>query len=118
MCTLIELAPTLAVFLVAAGVIMYMVAILVAAFGPTLSGSISERLRAWFISAPAQNIGLPCAALASFSIVALSLRAFPPADDGSGLLTLKAFGLEFSGLSGPITLWLMCFLAFVIALRS
>jgi hypothetical protein len=55
--------------------------------------------------------------MSAFAIVAVLLKAFPPATNAAGQLSLKAFGLEFSGPSGPITLWLLCFLGFVIALR-
>jgi hypothetical protein len=79
--------------------------------------TLGARLRAWFEAAPAQNLGLPCAAMASFAIVTILLRAFPSSQTANGSLAFKAFGLEFSGPSGPITLWLMCFLGFVIALK-
>ena len=52
---LIELAPTIAVFVVAMGVLLYIAAILMAAFGPALPGSVSERLRAWFVSGPSSE---------------------------------------------------------------
>ena len=54
--------------------------------------------------------------MAAFAIVAVLLQAFPAAN-AEGQLTFKAFGLEFTGPSGPITLWLLCFLTFVFALR-
>ena len=114
---LIDIAPALAVFVVVVGVIGYLAALALAAFGSGDQRSISGRLRTWFVSAPAQNIGAPSAAMVAFSVVAILLRAFPPSSNAEGLLSLKAFGLEFSGPSGPITLWLMCFLGFVIALR-
>jgi hypothetical protein len=57
MSNLIELAPTLAVSVVAMGVLMYIVAIFIAALGPALPGSVSERLRAWFISARLRILG-------------------------------------------------------------
>ncbi|MBV9286801.1 MAG: hypothetical protein JO288_03095 [Hyphomicrobiales bacterium] len=55
--------------------------------------------------------------MAAFAIVTILLRAFPSSQAGNDSLSFKAFGLEFSGPSGPITLWLMCFLGFVIALK-
>ena len=117
MISLIQVAPDLAVLTVVVGVIGYLAALALAAFGSGGEGALSGRLRTWFVSAPAQNIGAPCAAMAAFSIVAILLRAFPPASNAEGLLAFKAFGLEFSGPSGPITLWLMCFLGFVFALK-
>jgi hypothetical protein len=75
------------------------------------------RLAYWLTSAPAQNLGIPCAAIAAYAIVAGLLSAFPPASNATGQLEFKVFGLEFSGPSGPITLWLMCFLGFILALK-
>ena len=110
-------APALAIVLVAIGLVGYAVALILAAFFPgTLSGR-GAQLAAWFTGSPAQNLGLPCAAISAFAIVAALLRAFPSSTDATGQLELKAFGLEFSGPSGPITLWLMCFLGFVLALK-
>jgi hypothetical protein len=114
---LIEIAPALAIAAVGVGLIVYALAMALAAFGPGRQDSLAARLRAWLLSAPAQNIGLPCAAISAFAIVAILLRAFPPSATGSGDFSFKAFGLEFNGPSGPITLWLICFLAFVVALR-
>lgn len=114
---MIEIAPALAIAAVGVGLIVYALAIGLAAFYPGGQDSLGGRLRAWFLSAPAQNIGLPCAAISAFAIVAILLKAFPPTATGGGDFSCKAFGLEFNGPSGPITLWLICFLAFVVALR-
>ena len=114
---LIEIAPALAIAAVGVGLIVYALAIGLATFYPGGQDSLGGRLRAWFLSAPAQNIGLPCAAISAFAIVAILLKAFPPTATGGGDFSCKAFGLEFNGPSGPITLWLICFLAFVVALR-
>jgi hypothetical protein len=114
--TLIETAPALAVAVVTIGIAAYLVMLGLAAFGSHGADSTASRLRTWIVSAPAQNLGLPVAAISAFALVAILLRAFPPADT-NGQLSLKAFGLEFTGPSGPITLWLICFLGFVFALR-
>jgi hypothetical protein len=114
---LIRAAPALAVLAVGVGLVGYALALAMAAFGQADQGSLSGRLRAWFRSAPAQNLGLPCAAISAFAIVAILLRAFPPLPNDNGALSFKAFGLEFSGPSGPITLWVICFLAFAVALK-
>lgn len=114
---LTEYAPALAIGTVAIGLFGYGVALALAAFFSGTPGSLGARLSAWFMGAPAQNMGIPCAAIAAFAIVAALLHAFPPASNASGQLEFKAFGLEFSGPSGPITLWLMCFLGFVAALK-
>jgi hypothetical protein len=113
---LIQIAPALAVAVVILGVAAYLIVLGLAAFGSHRAHSTASRLRAWVASAPAQNIGLPAAAMSAFAVVAILLRAFPPAD-ANGPLSLKAFGLEFTGPSGPITLWLLCFLGFAVALR-
>jgi len=112
--TAVECAPGIAIGMVALGLLGYGIALALATFG---SGKLSTRLHAWFTLAPAQNIGIPCAAISAFAVVAVLLRAFPVARDADNALALNAFGLEFSGPSGPITLWLMCFLGFVVALK-
>jgi hypothetical protein len=75
------------------------------------------RLRSAIAGTESFSVGLPCAAAAGYGVVALLLYAFPPKPDSQGTITLKFFGLEFSGPSGPITLWLCCFLAFVAAAK-
>ncbi|HTO78734.1 MAG TPA: hypothetical protein VMJ31_03055 [Methylocystis sp.] len=117
MTALTEIAISLAVFFLAVGLLGYAVALVLAAFyskGPESNGG---KLAAWFTAYPAQNLGVPCAAISSFAIVAILMRAFATSSDAASELTFKAFGLEFAGPSGPITLWLMCFLGFVFALR-
>ena len=114
---LIEYAPSLAIAAVAVGLLGYAIALALAAFFSGTEGTLGARLSTWFTTAPAQNLGIPCAAISAFAIVAVLLSAFPPASGPNGQLEFKAFGLEFSGPSGPITLWLMCFLGFVTALK-
>jgi hypothetical protein len=112
---IIEYAPAAAIFLVAIGLLGYALALVLATFFSKEANSLGGRLAAWFKAAQAQNLGIPCSAISAFAITAVLLKAFVP--DPSGPLSLKAFGLEFSGPSGPITLWLMCFLGFVAAIR-
>jgi hypothetical protein len=114
---LVEYAPGLAIVTVTAGLLGYAIALVLAAFFSGEKGSLGARLADWLTTAPAQNLGIPCAAISAFAIVAALLKTFPPSSDESGQLEFKAFGLEFSGPSGPITLWLMCFLGFVLALK-
>jgi hypothetical protein len=114
---IVEFAPSLAVFAVGIGLFGYAVALVLAAFFSGYEGSPGAQLAWWFTTAPAQNLGIPCAAVAAFAIVASLLKVFPPSSDEKGQLEFKAFGLEFTGPSGPITLWLMCFLGFVLALK-
>jgi hypothetical protein len=113
----IEYGPAVAIIIVAIGLFGYAIALALAAFFPGALGSRGGHLAAWIMTAPAQNLGLPCAAISAFAIVAVLLKAFPPSSDANGPIQLKAFGLQFSGPAGPITLWLMCFFGFVIALK-
>ena len=108
-------APALAIAVTAGGLFVYAFALFAATFVGD-EGKIGAPLRKWFLDNAAANIGIPCSAISAFAIVTVLLRAFP-ADDKSGPLKLKAFGLEFTGPSGPITLWLLCFLGFVFAMK-
>jgi hypothetical protein len=58
----------------------------------------------------AATVGLPMGAVAALFIV-LVLRAT------SGPLEFEAIGLKFKGASGPIVLWLMCFLGIAAAIK-
>jgi hypothetical protein len=109
--------PAIAITIVGIGLVGYIIALILAAFFPDALGGRGAELAKAFTAHTAQNIGVPCAAASAFAIVAALLKAFPPPTDANGQVSLKAFGLEFSGPSGPITLWLMCFLGFVFALR-
>ncbi|PON18080.1 hypothetical protein C2W62_09820 [Candidatus Entotheonella serta] len=62
------------------------------------------------------TIGLPLATLAAFALVSVFWKFMPEVDKEP--LSLTVFGLEFSGPSGPITLWIACFLAFVAAMKA
>jgi hypothetical protein len=113
----IKYAPGLAIAAVALGLFGYAIALTLAAFFSGTEGSVGARLATWITTATAQNLGIPCAAISAFAIVASLLKAFPPWPNTKDQLELKAFGLGFSGPAGPITLWLMCFLGFVFALK-
>jgi hypothetical protein len=112
-----DIAIGLAVAFMTLGLLGYAVALLLAAFYSRDPASIGGKLAAWFTAYPAQNLGLPCAAISSFAIVAVLMKAFATSSDAALALQFKAFGLEFTGPSGPITLWLLCFLGFVFALK-
>jgi hypothetical protein len=58
----------------------------------------------------AATIGLPMGAVAALFIV-LVLRAT------SGPLEFEAIGFKFRGASGPVVLWLMCFLGIAAAIK-
>ncbi len=113
MTKMLEYAPDLGIATATIGLFGYAIAVALAAFFSAREGSLGARLRTWLTNHPAQNIGIPCAAVSAYAIVAALLKP----SDASGQLAFKAFGLEFTGPSGPITLWLMCFLGFVIAIR-
>ena len=115
--SLVDYAPSLAIAAVTVGLLGYALALALAAFFSKKAGSTGARLAAWIKTATAQNLGIPCAAISAFAIVAALLKAYPLELNAAGQLQLKAFGIEFSGPAGPITLWLMCFLGFVIALK-
>jgi hypothetical protein len=59
------------------------------------------------------TIGLPISAFASFSIICIFEKFAPSGTDAQGKVQFKAFGLEFSGPGGPVTLWVLCYLALV-----
>lgn len=56
-------------------------------------------------------IGLPCAAVGSLVLV-LVLRTV------AGNIEFKLWGLEFKGASGPIIMWILCFLAMTLAITK
>ena len=59
---------------------------------------------------PAALIGVPWAGGAAF-IVVLVLRA------SFGLVEFKVLTVEFKGASGPIVMWILCFLVEVLAIK-
>ena len=68
------------------------------------------------VKSEAMSVGIPCAAVGAFGVVALLLHVFPP-EQQEGAIKIKFFGAEFTGPAGPITLWLLCFLAFIAAVK-
>lgn len=65
-------------------------------------------------SRPNVCFGLPFSAVASFGIVSL-LNSASPSDKE---LAFKAFNLDFTGPAGPVTMWLLCFMAFIWAIKT
>jgi hypothetical protein len=57
-------------------------------------------------------VGLPLAAVASLFIV-ISLKIV-----SGDKLNFKIFGLQFEGVSGPVILWVLCFLAMTLAINT
>ncbi|MCA9006215.1 MAG: hypothetical protein KDA70_13165 [Planctomycetaceae bacterium] len=114
--------PAIAIVILAAGLIGYALALALAAFGNATSTTsdlavLGKWIADWIEQNPYCNLGIPCSALASYAIVSALLEAFPPPTEKNGDLIIKAFSLEFSGPSGPVTLWLICFLGFVFAMK-
>ena len=62
---------------------------------------------------PAHNFGLPFCAIAAFAVVVLLNYG----TGGDGELEFEAFGLSFTGPAGPVTLWVVCYLALVGSMR-
>ncbi|MEQ1528252.1 MAG: hypothetical protein ABL925_02980 [Methylococcales bacterium] len=58
--------------------------------------------------------GLPFSAVAAFGIVSL-LNPNSPSDKD---IAFKAFNLDFTGPAGPVTMWILCFMAFVWAIKA
>jgi hypothetical protein len=54
-------------------------------------------------------IGIPCSGLGALFIVLLLRNV-------AGAIQFKVFGLEFKGASGPIVMWVLCFLALTVAM--
>lgn len=55
-------------------------------------------------------VGLPCAALAALCIVMFLEHSL-------GAIEFEGAGFKFRGASGPIVLWIFCFLAIVTAIK-
>lgn len=58
----------------------------------------------------AATVGLPCAAAGAFIICTLFRTA-------EGKIQFSALGFKFEGASGPIVMWVLCFLAKAAAIR-
>ena len=83
---------------------------------------IVARLAGWSIGEEALGSGdpyvvyaVPISAVAAFGIVVLLNLATASKEVDN--LSFKAFGLEFSGPAAPVTLWVVVFLALVLAVR-
>ena len=75
----------------------------------------------WFDQSPIETIGIPVAGVAAFAIVWVLWKRFPPAVEtaktgDASTVSIKVLGLEMTGPSGPISLWVVCFLAIVAAM--
>ncbi|HKE94355.1 MAG TPA: hypothetical protein VKB34_08640 [Povalibacter sp.] len=111
---IVGLGPAVGVTLCIVGLVGYLLAFVLAVFFSHTS--LGTNIKAAFEGNLAANVGIPCSALAAFALVGTLWRAFPP-KQSDGQLQLKVFGLDFTGPSGPVTLWVVCFLAFIFAIR-
>jgi hypothetical protein len=57
------------------------------------------------------TIGLPAAAVASFVVVSLFRTT-------EGQIKFEGLGFTFEGASGPIVMWVLCFLAITLAIKA
>lgn len=73
---------------------------------------IPERLGSLISANQACSIGLPVCAITAFAIVGLLEQS-----SGAGKLSFKAFGMDFTGPAGPVTLWVVCYLTLVGSMR-
>ena len=68
----------------------------------------------WFIQILEKHyaacIGVPLSAIAAFCVVLL-LKVV-----SSGSIEIEALGFKFRGASGPVVLWMVCFLAMIFAM--
>ena len=72
-------------------------------------------LRTVLVNNVAGNFGVPAAALVAFVLVSVLWSRFPP-PRSEGEVKLEMLSLRFTGPAGPISLWVICFLAFVFAI--
>lgn len=77
------------------------------AFGPASPGNWFTRILQDQFAA---TVGIPLSAISAACIVLL-LKAV------TGLIEFEALGFKFRGSSGPIVLWLFCFLAMVAGMK-
>ena len=112
-----DVLAALSVVICVVGICGYAIALFLATFRSQRKDSAGAVLKKWFMANPAQHIGIPCSGVAAFAIVVVMLKVFMPPVTTTTPLSLTFLDLKFTGPSGPITLWLLCFLGFVIALK-
>jgi hypothetical protein len=64
----------------------------------------------------AGNVGVPAAALTAFIVVILLLVLFPPKEQ-HGQIVISLHNAKLEGPVGPITLWVLCFVAIMIGIQ-
>lgn len=111
----VHFALSALILLALAGVVVYGIVLLIALFGA--EQGLGGKWRAFIHRSPDLSIGIPCAGIAAVALVAAMLKAFVADGGQGGDLSITAFDMQFSGPSGPVTLWVICFLAIVGAIR-
>jgi uncharacterized membrane protein YsdA (DUF1294 family) len=101
-------------FISALGFIVYMVVVFLTY---VLNQRTTQDLKERMTGRELFNLGLPFAAAGAYAIVALLLHVFPPEKQRDSI-KFKAFGMEFTGPAGPITLWVVCFLSIIVAIKA
>ena len=76
-----------------------------------IGGSREPRMQELVLKHYPTVVGLPSAAAAALFIV-LVLKA------AAGPIEFEAIGFKFKGASGPVVLWVLCFLAIVAGIRT
>jgi hypothetical protein len=71
---------------------------------------ISPQLAAFFETYFPVTVGLPVAAVVSLLLI-LVLR------ETAGKLEFEALGFKFRGASGPVVLWVLCYLAITLSIK-
>ena len=74
--------------------------------GSALFGATNPRYKSLFIEHFAAVVGLPGAAVAALFIVMLL-------EQTQGTIEFEGLGFKFRGASGPVALWVFCYLAMV-----
>jgi hypothetical protein len=69
------------------------------------------RFREGVIGGLVRAYGLVAAGVAAFVVVAVLKQTY------GGPLTFKGLGFEFQGASGPVVMWLICYLGIVFSFR-
>ena len=105
------IAPVAAV-LILIGIVALMA---LATYAVLSQPNAAAELRKDLINNVAGNFGVPAAALAAFVLVLVLWSRFPPSYL-EGEVKLEILSLRFSGPSGPISLWVVCFLSFIFAI--
>lgn len=97
------------------GFVFYLLLLLLLVLAPQKYERLA-RIREMILLNSYTAIGLPLSAITSFALVLVFNLWF--GNKAAGETTLKFFGLEFTGPSGPTTLWILCYLSIVISIRA